>query len=93
MIDIDGESFPMPLHDPRGVTPVMAVVAAPVQTARLLDIPLLRPRPVSPDETPATRPINQSAMETELRLVQFGDKVVRVVGPDTPYAQPVGAET
>ncbi len=28
-----------------------------------------------------------------LRLVQFGDKVVRVVGPDTPYAQPAGAGT
>jgi len=91
IIAVAGESFPMPLRDPRGVTPVMAV--APLQTATLLDIALPRPRPAGPGETPVTRPVNQSATETQLRLVQFGDKVVRVVGPDTPYAQPVEAGT
>ncbi len=82
------------LRDPRGVAPVMAVAAAePVQTATLVDVPLPRPRPAGPGETQVTRPVNQGPAETELRLVQFGDKVVRVVGPDTPYAQPTPAGT
>ncbi|MGV8856664.1 MAG: DUF2865 domain-containing protein [Devosia sp.] len=94
MIDVGAESFPMPLRDPRGVLPqAVAAVAAPLQTATLLDAPLPRPRPAGPGEVPVTRPVNQTATETKLRLVQFGDKVVRVVGPDTPYAQPVEAGT
>jgi len=94
MIEVAGVSFPMPLRDPRGAVPVQAAVAvAPVQTATLLEIPLPRPRPAGPGETPVTRPVNQTAVETQLRLVQFGDKVVRVVGPDTPYAQPAEAGT
>tara|TARA_R110002020_G_scaffold36426_3_gene109534 strand:+ start:893 stop:2056 length:1164 start_codon:yes stop_codon:yes gene_type:complete len=93
MIEVGGESFPMPLRDPRGAVPVMAAAVAPVQAATLLNVPLPRPRPAGPGETPVTRPVNQTAMETKLRLVQFGDKVVRVVGPDTPYAQPVEAGT
>ena len=96
MIAVNGVSFPMPLRDPRGVVPVAAVVqpiAAPLQTATLVDVPLPRPRPAGPGETPVTRPVNQTAVETTLRLVQFGDKVVRVVGPDTPYAQPTGEGT
>lgn len=89
-IEVGGVSIPMPRRDPRGVTPVQAAV--PVQTAALVDVPLPRRRPAGPGETPVTRPV-QAQTETELRLVQFGDKVVRVVGPDTPYAQPVGAGT
>ena len=95
MIEVSGVSFPMPLRDPRGVVPVAAAevpVQAPLQTATLVDVPLPRPRPAGPGETPVTRPV-QAAEDTELRLVQFGDKVVRVVGPDTPYAQPTGAGT
>lgn len=91
MMEVNGVSIPMPRRDPRGVMPVQAAaVAPPVQTAELVDVPLPRPRPAGPGETPVTRPA-QAQAETELRLVQFGDKVVRVVGPDTPYAQPVGA--
>ncbi|HUH78174.1 MAG TPA: hypothetical protein VLZ53_12480, partial [Devosia sp.] len=74
-----------------GVVPV-AVVAA-VDNGVLVDVPLPRARPAGPGETPVTRPTNQTAFDNSLRLVQFGDKVVRVVGPDTPYAQPTGAGT
>jgi len=83
----------MPLRDPRGIAPIAAVVetpiAAPLETANLVSVPLPRRRPAGPGETVVSTPV-QSA-ETELRLVQFGNKVVRVVGPDTPYAQPTGA--
>jgi len=92
MIEVEGVTFPLPLRDPRGVAPVQAPTVAPLQTATLVDVPLPRPRPAGPGETPITRPV-QAQAETELRLVQFGDKVVRVVGPDTPYAQPTGAGT
>lgn len=92
MIEVEGVTFPLPLRDPRGVAPVQAPTVAPLETAALVDVPLPRPRPAGPGETPITRPV-QAQAETELRLVQFGDKVVRVVGPDTPYAQPTGAGT
>jgi hypothetical protein len=95
MIEVEGVTFPLPLRDPRGVAPVQAAeqpVQAPLETATLVDVPLPRPRPAGPGETPVARPV-QAEVETELRLVQFGDKVVRVVGPDTPYAQPAGAGT
>jgi hypothetical protein len=91
MLEVNGVTFPMPLRDPRGVAPVQAPIEAPLETANLVNVPLPRPRPAGPGETPVTRPVVQAANEQELRLVQFGDKVVRVVGPDTPYAQPMGA--
>lgn len=95
MLEVQGVSFPMPLRDPRGLTPVAAAeipVVAPLETANLVNVPLPRPRPAGPGETVVSRPV-QTAQDQELRLVQFGDKVVRVVGPDTPYAQPTGAGT
>jgi hypothetical protein len=91
VMEVAGQTIPLPLRDPRGVVPV-AVVAA-VDTGILVDVPLPRARPAGPGETPVTRPTNQTAFDNSLRLVQFGDKVVRVVGPDTPYAQPTGAGT
>lgn len=91
MLEVNGVTFPLPLRDPRGQAPIQASVA-PVQTANLVDIPLPRRRPAGPGETAVTRPV-QAEAATDLRLVQFGNKVVRVVGPDTPYAQPVGAGT
>ena len=92
MIEVEGVTFPLPLRDPRGVAPVQAPIEAPLETANLVDVPLPRPRPAGPGEAPVAKPV-QAETETELRLVQFGDKVVRVVGPDTPYAQPAGAGT
>ena len=95
MLEVRGVQFPLPLRDPRGVQPVAAAEApiqAPLQTANLVDVPLPRPRPAGPGETVVSRPV-QKAEDNQLRLVQFGNKVVRVVGPDTPYAQPTGAGT
>ncbi|MEO5805275.1 DUF2865 domain-containing protein [Devosia sp.] len=102
MVTLDGGSFPLPLRDPRRALPVAAPVApvkpvqpveAPLQTAQLLDIPLPRPRPPGPGESPIAKAVVPEDGDKTLRLVQFGDKVVRVVGPDTPYAQPAEAGT
>ena len=87
-VQVGEARFPMPMRDPRGLQPVQAPIQAPLETIASVEVPLPRPRPAGPGEAPAARPVAQNT-QTELRLVQFGDKVVRVVGPDTPYAQPV----
>jgi len=87
LIEIAGERFPLPMRDPRGVVPVqVAAVEAPAPVA-LVDVPLPRRRPAGPGEVAALPTASQPAGETELRIVHFGNKTVRVVGPDTPYAQ------
>ena len=89
MLDIAGQNFPMPMRDPRGVVPVtaVAVAPAPVAAVAMADVPLPRPRPAGPGEVAVRPTADQSPAEADLRIVQFGDKSVRVVGPDTPYAQ------
>lgn len=94
IVAVGDANFPLPMRDPRRPMPVETAVPAevpvPAATVAMLDIPLPRPRPAGPGEAPAVKPVVQNA-DSEMRLVQFGDKVVRVVGPDTPYAQPAGA--
>jgi hypothetical protein len=94
IVAVGDANFPLPMRDPRRPMPVETVTPAevpvPAATVAMLDIPLPRPRPPGPGEAPAIKPVVQNA-DSEMRLVQFGDKVVRVVGPDTPYAQPAGA--
>lgn len=90
MLDIAGLSFPLPMRDPRGVVPVTPVQAAPVEAVAavaMADVPLPRPRPAGPGEVAVRPSASQTPAEADLRIVQFGDKTVRVVGPDTPYAQ------
>lgn len=76
-------SFPLPVRDPRRQIEVNTVAA--------IHIPLPRPRPARPGEPGAAPqgeiPIVTTATTQGLRLVRFGDRVVRLVGPDTPYAR------
>lgn len=81
-VEFDGIIFPLPQRDPRRTVEAATVAVAPTD---LVDIPLPRPRPrddgtVSPVAQPAT-----SGGETDLRIVNFGDRAVRIVGPETPY--------
>lgn len=75
-------SFPLPMRDPRRQTEVKTVAA--------IHIPLPRPRPPRPGEPGAANtsvtPVT-TASTKGLRLLKFGDRVVRLVGPMTPYAQ------
>src|SRR5690606_15401999 len=57
MVEVTGASFPLPLRDPRGITPVAAPAMAPLETAVLVSVPLPRPRPAGPGETAVTRPV------------------------------------
>ena len=82
-------SFPLPLRDPRR-TMQATVVTAP--TVEYVNVPLPRPRPAAPGETPKPVVVRQAATDP-VRIVQFGDKRVRIVGPETPYAPAVEAGT
>lgn len=82
MINFEAEIFPLPLRDPRRSTEVTVV---PVASKTFVDIPLPRPRPAAPGEEPKPVVVKQASNAAD-RIVMFGDKRVRIVGPDTPYA-------
>jgi hypothetical protein len=91
MVAFDGADFPLPLADPRRpatVTP--AAAEPPPQMVASLDVPLPRPRPGKNDPTVA-QDIAAPVSTPRERVVKFGDKTVRIVGPDTPYARLAGA--
>ena len=49
--------------------------------------PLPRPRPSSREAAvPAVLPTAEPVLSAPNRTVKVGDKIVRIVGPDTPYA-------
>ena len=89
--------FPLPVRDPRNITTfVEAPAAATVAAVTYVDVPLPRPRPAAPGETPVVVavPVAPTSPAIEpARVVSFGGKRVRVVGPDTPYAQAAAAGT
>ncbi|MBN9305723.1 MULTISPECIES: DUF2865 domain-containing protein [unclassified Devosia] len=89
MISFDGQIFPLPIRDPRRPTDATVVDVA---RADYVDIPLPRPRPAAPGEAPKPVVVKQASNDPE-RIVMFGDKRVRIVGPDTPYAPTAAAGT
>ena len=89
-IEFNELSFPLPLRDPRRQT---NVTQAPLQVADYVSVPLPRRRPAAPGEEPKPVPVAPVASSEPVRIVQFGDKRVRIVGPDTPYAPTAGAGT
>jgi hypothetical protein len=82
MVTYGVATFPLPLRDPRRQNQVTVVQAT---TVAYVDVPLPRPRPAAPGEEPKPVAVKQAANDPE-RVVMFGDKRVRIVGPDTPYA-------
>lgn len=89
-IQFNGLNFPLPLRDPRRQA---TVTQAPLQVADYVSVPLPRRRPAAPGEEPKPVPVAPVASSEPARIVQFGDKRVRIVGPDTPYAPTAGAGT
>jgi uncharacterized protein DUF2865 len=89
IISFEDQKFPLPLRDPRAVD-TATVVSVAAKT--YVDIPLPRPRPAAPGEEPKPVVVQQAATDTP-RIVMFGDKRVRIVGPDTPYAPTEAAGT
>lgn len=92
VIDFNGVNFPLPLRDPRRRQPAAPVAAAEViqaEAASFVSVPLPRRRPPAPGETPPPQPIAPAAIEGPARYARFGDKTVRIVGPETPYVPAV----
>jgi hypothetical protein len=96
MVTYEGATFPLPVRDPRNLTTFVEAPATTVAEAQVtyVDIPLPRPRPAAPGEAPVVVavPVAPVAATTPDRVVKFGDKRVRIVGPDTPYAQAAEAK-
>lgn len=91
MISYNGLEFPLPVRDPRGQQAQITTVA--LDTSAFVSIPLPRPRPAAPGETPKPVPVAPTTNSEPQRVVQFGDKRVRIVGPTTPYAPSAAAGT
>lgn len=80
ILSLDDREVPLPLRDPRRAS--QTITAEVIETVR---IPLPRPRPQLDGEgNPVI--IALPAADAEMRLVEVGGRVVRLVGPDTPYA-------
>jgi hypothetical protein len=91
MIEFEGKVFPLPLRDPRRQ---VAITEAALVDQNFVDIPLPRRRPAAPGEEPKAVPLAPTAASSQpMRVVQFGDKRVRIVGPETPYAPSAAAGT
>jgi len=86
VMNIADLGFPLPRRDPRRGQQVTTL--APVQMASIasVDVPLPRRRPGTVAPTVTAQPA-----EAGERIIHFGNKTVRIVGPDTPYAQVTAA--
>ena len=83
MITYGEATFPLPMRDPRRQNQVTVVPGRDHRpTSTFPCRARVRPRP---GEEPKPVVVKQAANEPE-RIVMFGDKRVRIVGPDTPYA-------
>ena len=81
VIEFEDESFPMPMRDPRRKAETIVVAEA-------VSVPLPRRRPVRPGEARLfPQVVTPTAQATHIRSFQQGDRTVRIVGPDTPYAR------
>jgi hypothetical protein len=83
MITFNNVTFPLPLRDPRRAT---QVTQATLEVADYVDVPLPRRRPDPDSDEPEAVAVAPASSQETTRIVQFGEKRVRVVGPDTPYA-------
>lgn len=79
IVEFKDVKFPMPIRDPRRKVETV--------TAEIIRVPLPRRRPLREGEEAPVAPITAPVANANTRLVEFGDKTVRIVGPDTPYAR------
>ncbi|HVW93129.1 MAG TPA: DUF2865 domain-containing protein [Devosia sp.] len=85
VVSYAGQTFPLPVRDPRAT--LLASASTPAAAAdEVADVPLPRPRPDPNAATPLVAPTAEPVISAPSRTVKVGDKLVRVVGPDTPYA-------
>ncbi|MGN6488406.1 MAG: DUF2865 domain-containing protein [Devosia sp.] len=95
MVTYEDATFPLPVRDPRNLPNIVQAPAVVAEAAiTYVDVPMPRPRPSAPGEAPVVVAVPMApaanAAEPE-RVVSFGGKRVRIVGPDTPYARVAAA--
>ncbi len=81
-LSIDELKIPLPIRDPRHV--------AEIVIAEVVHVPLPRPRPRPAGAEPLK---DVPVLSAELRVVEVNGRVVRIVGPDTPYARSTAVGT
>ncbi len=80
MVKIKDLTFPLPLRDPRRTQKIISAKAIFVQ--------LPKPRPLREGEENSHKIIKSKPVRQQpIRTYISGGKIVRIVGPDTPYAQ------
>jgi hypothetical protein len=98
LVTFRGATFPLPLRDPRGSQQriITAPLTAEIDNSTYVDVPLPRRRPSATGEASAAAPVpvaTPTAPADAGRVVMFGGKRVRIVGPETPYAKLAEAGT
>lgn len=97
LVSFRGATFPLPLRDPRGSQQKIIEAPLTADAGNFVDVPLPRRRPAAPGETPSSPPVAvaspQGTPADAGRVVMFGGKRVRIVGPETPYAKLAEAGT
>jgi len=77
-------NFPLPLKDPRRSSGTVTVA----DYVPPISVPLPRRRPVRAGEDgPMAPPQLATGSAPGLQIIQSGQRLVRIVGPDTPYVQ------
>lgn len=79
-IEFNDLRFPLPMRDPRAST-------TPTTVAEVIRVPLPRKRPLREGETAPAQFDATPVVQADTRTIKFGDRTVRIVGPDTPYSQ------
>jgi len=82
VININDRQVPLPLRDPRRTRKTVVAKAA--------GIPLPRPRPDMNDQSASG---HTKVISANLRIIEVDGKIIRIVGPDTPYAPSVATGT
>lgn len=81
IVETEEGQFPLPMRDPRGRT-------VDVVVAELISFPMPRRRPVRAGEGRFYPQVVDAPTQTSsIRSFEQSGKVVRIVGPDTPYAR------
>ncbi len=83
VININERQVPLPLRDPRRTRKTVV--------AKAIVVPLPRPRPSIGGQEATGH--ETKLISSELRIIEVDGKLIRIVGPDTPYAPSVATGT
>ena len=86
IVSFDELSFPMPIRDPRTKTKTTVIATVNI-------VPLPRSRPYREGEIKPIAKIITPIINAPIKTFISGGKTIRIIGPDTLYAQPKAKDT